>query len=166
MEVPGRVTRNLPRGETQPDESSYLGVFCFSFTPRKSLSVLRWLYTLRCIDIFIKMTKLHQYFHYKKMLFILAVCPLRWIHQPDTLFSIQHWCGLQDQTVRSKQGWKAVLLLLCMTQLIVKNIVLWRLDPDWTLFLWPDGSGEALAHLPSLKPDICDHFSPSCWPRY
>lgn len=50
------------------------------------------------IDIFIKTTKLHQYFHYKKMFFILAVCLLRWIPQPDTLFSTQHWCGLQEQT--------------------------------------------------------------------
>lgn len=41
-----------------------------------------------CTDL-VKMTKLSQYFHYKKMFSLPAVCALQWIHQPDTLFFTQ-----------------------------------------------------------------------------
>lgn len=65
---------------------------------------------------------------------------------------------------RNKQGRKAVLPFLCMTQLIARTLSYDGLDPAWTQVLWPGGSGKAFAHLPSLKPEIiCGHFSPPCW---
>ena len=116
-------------------------------------------------DILIKMTKLKQYFCYYKMVSIPAVC----LADSSAWYPVLHPAlmgssGL-DSLETNSEG-RQCCLSCAWPNLLPRTLSCDGLDLAWTQLLWPGGSGEAFAHLSSLNPEICGHFSPPCWLHY